>query len=64
MHWARNNLEEHAERLVYSDQQRWRPIWGRHAGGRREREVTDASYRGFHLGNDSGDRRAIYCGLL
>jgi hypothetical protein len=22
--------------LIYSDQQRCRPIWGRHAGGRRE----------------------------
>jgi hypothetical protein len=36
MHWVRNKLMEHAERSIYSDQQRWRPIWGRHAGGRRE----------------------------
>jgi hypothetical protein len=37
MHWARNNLAEHAKRSIYSDQQWWCPIWGRHAGGRRER---------------------------
>jgi hypothetical protein len=48
MHWACNNLAEHAERSIYSHQQRWRPIWGRHARGLREREVTSASYRGGH----------------
>jgi hypothetical protein len=48
VHWVRNNLMENAERSIYRDQQRWRPIWRRHAGGRREREVTGTRYRGIH----------------
>jgi hypothetical protein len=36
MHWAHNNLAELAMHSIYKDQQRWCPIWGRHASGRRE----------------------------
>jgi hypothetical protein len=54
VHWTRNNLPKHGERSIYRDQQRWCPIWGRHAGGRREGEVTGASYRGGHWLMSSG----------
>jgi hypothetical protein len=64
VHWACNNLTEHAERSVYRDQQQWRPIWGRHAGDRRKAKVIGASYRGIHWSNDSDDRHAIYSDLL
>jgi hypothetical protein len=33
-------------------------------GGRREGEVTGASYRGIPWSNDSDDRQAIYSNLL
>jgi hypothetical protein len=48
VHWARNNLTDHGVHSIYRDPRWWRPIWGRHASGRREGEVTGASYRGSH----------------
>jgi hypothetical protein len=62
--WARNNLTELTGASIYRDQQRWHPVWGRHVGGRREREVTSASYCGIHWSNDSADRQTIYIDLL
>jgi hypothetical protein len=64
VHWARNNLTELTGRSIYSDHQWWHPILRRCAGGRGGREFTGASGRGFHWGNDLGDRPTIYCGPL
>jgi hypothetical protein len=64
VYWTRNILMELAERSIYSGYQRWRQILRRCVIGRGGREFTSASCRGFHWGNDFGDRLAIYCGLL
>jgi hypothetical protein len=48
VHWARNNLAGLTGASIYNDQRHWHPIRRRHAGGWREGEVTDASYRGGH----------------
>ena len=62
--WMRNNLAELTGASIYRVHQRWRLIWRRRAGGRREGEVTGASYRGIHWSNDSDDRQTIYSDLL
>jgi hypothetical protein len=48
VHWVRNNLAELTGASIYRVHQWWRPIWRRHDGGRREGEVTGASYYGIH----------------
>jgi hypothetical protein len=48
VHWVRNNLADLVDHSIYRSQQRWRPIWRRRAGGRREGEFTDVSYRSGH----------------
>jgi hypothetical protein len=63
VHWAHNNLSEFARASIYRFHQRWHPIWGRHAGSRREGEVTSASYHGIRWSNGSEDKHAIYCDL-
>jgi hypothetical protein len=45
--WLRNELTEQVGASIYSDQQRWRPIWGRHAGGRSK--VSHQSYLSWRL---------------
>jgi hypothetical protein len=40
--WLRNKLIEQVGASIYSDQHRWRSIWGRHAGGRSK--VSHQSY--------------------
>jgi hypothetical protein len=38
---------EHTERSIYRDQQWWRPIWGRHAGGQRGGESPASANLAF-----------------
>ena len=48
VHWVRNNLADLVDHSIYRSQQRWRPIWRRHDGGRRKKKASDVSYRGSH----------------
>jgi hypothetical protein len=62
--WMRNNLAELTGAAIYSFDRRWRPIWRKRDGGRREGRFTDAGYRGIHWRVDSEDRQATYCDQL
>ena len=46
--WLRNNLAEQAGASIYKGFERRLRIWMGNAGGRREEEVTGASYSGGH----------------
>jgi hypothetical protein len=48
VNWVRNNLADLVDHSIYRSQQRWRPIWRRHDGGRRKKKASDVSYRGSH----------------
>jgi hypothetical protein len=63
VHWVHNNLTDLVDHSIYRSQQRWRPIWRRCAGGRREEKFTGAGCHGFHWSNDLDDGLAIYGGL-
>jgi hypothetical protein len=56
--WMRNNLAELTRASIYRVHQRWRSVWRRRTGGRRDGRFTGASCRGFHRGSVSGDEPA------
>jgi hypothetical protein len=62
--WMRNYLAKFSEASIYRTQWRWRSIWRRSAGDRREGRLLAQGIRGFHRGKFSGDGQACYTGSL